>query len=192
MLNINLLPPEYKKEIEYSKDNKGKVRKIGNVLLMLFMSLLLAVSGLYMLNLKANDSQVEIDSLNKEIAPLEKVEAEAKTFNDRLDTLKEIINGHLYWTKIYDQINGAKPAGVRVTRYSLSADPKKEQLLNGFAPTLDDIAAFRNRLEKANLVKAASLKTASYGELANQRGYLFSFGLTLEKNALLAKAGEKK
>jgi hypothetical protein len=181
MLNINLLPPAYKKEIADSKDNKSKAKILFYLVVFLIVLAILSFFKITTLKEKTDEVSLLIKSTKAEIEINEPIEKEFKSLNLRIAQLKKIIGSQFFPSKLYYEIGKNKPAGVAIKDINIENDPKKEQTITGESISLDLIAEFKENLENSDLVNSAKIK---YLVLTDKKIYAFEIKLALEKGAL--------
>ena len=101
MVDVNLLPAEYKKRKEALKTIFSKT---GGVVLILVILSLLLYGGLLFYQSKLKE---DLNAIKEEIAALdlkrdEKMEKAIVDLDEKLGVLKELFEDHLYWSKLFD------------------------------------------------------------------------------------------
>jgi len=136
MLSVNLLPPQYKKEVELSKDNRKKLSKIFiSTVILVFVLALSGGSYLYF-NQIVREKTDAISKLDPQINDLGKTEKKFTSLQGRIELLKTLVNDHLYWNDLYETIYASLPTDVKFNQIILNSDLKKSQQITGISPDL--------------------------------------------------------
>lgn len=157
MLNINLLPPAYKKEIAASKDNIKKVRALLAIICILLFAIIMSYFQLTVMHAKTEEKDSMLQQAEKQIKENEPIEKEFNNLSSRITQLKKIASDQVFPTKLYYEIGAVKPIGLVIKNLSIESDPKKEQIISGEANNLDLIAQFRDELEESELISTANI-----------------------------------
>jgi len=181
MLNINLLPPHYKKEIAASKDNTNKVKILIILISLLFATMILNYFLTTFLNTNIIHKILFTNKIQHQLEINEPIEQEFKNFNSRISQLKKILNSKVFPTNLYYEIGKLKPKGITIKVLTIESDPKKKQIIVGETTNLDSIAEFKNNLINSNSILAAEIK---YITLNDNKFYIFEIELMIEKGAL--------
>ncbi|KKR29275.1 MAG: hypothetical protein UT60_C0004G0012 [candidate division CPR2 bacterium GW2011_GWD2_39_7] len=185
MLSVNLLPPQYKKEVELSKDNRKKLSKIFiSTVILVFVLALSGGSYLYF-NQIVREKTDAISKLDPQINDLGKTEKKFTSLQGRIELLKTLVNDHLYWNDLYETIYASLPTDVKFNQIILNSDLKKSQQITGISPDLERIATFRETSE-------VKIETISYSDNTNDKGYSFKINFKLSKEAFaMQKEGNR-
>ncbi|HBG81736.1 TPA: hypothetical protein DDW69_02730 [candidate division CPR2 bacterium] len=192
MLSVNLLPPQYKKEVELSKDNRKKLSKIFiSTVILVFVLALSGGSYLYF-NQIVREKTDAISKLDPQINDLGKTEKKFTSLQGRIELLKTLVNDHLYWNDLYETIYASLPTDVKFNQIILNSDLKKSQQITGISPDLERIATFRETLENNNFMSEVKIETISYSDNTNDKGYSFKINFKLSKEAFaMQKEGNR-
>ena len=142
MLDINLIPTDYKKQIIFARDNRQKVKMLNLSLLLLVLSAGLYLSGNNYFDIKTEEKTIEIAKIDPSINKLKPIEKKYKALNSRVEVLKTIVKSHLYWPEIRDEIISVLPENTVVQGLILNSDPKKGQQITGKSKDLETIAKY--------------------------------------------------
>ncbi|KKQ94960.1 MAG: hypothetical protein UT66_C0016G0007 [candidate division CPR2 bacterium GW2011_GWC1_39_9] len=198
MLDINLIPTDYKKQIIFARDNRQKVKMLNLSLLLLVLSAGLYLSGNNYFDIKTEEKTIEIAKIDPSINKLKPIEKKYKALNSRVEVLKTIVKSHLYWTEIRDEIISVLPENTVVQGLILNSDPKKGQQITGKSKDLETIAKYRNNLENLPSVKDVKINSAKLSEnldstdTSGGQAYDYKLSFTLDGAAFNSTGGEQK
>ncbi|OIP25483.1 hypothetical protein AUK11_00205 [bacterium CG2_30_37_16] len=198
MLDINLIPTDYKKQIMFARDNRQKVKMLNLSLLLLALSIGLYLAGNNYFDIKIVEKTIEVAKIDPAINKLKPIEKKYKTLNSRVEVLKTIVKSHLYWTEIRDEVISVLPEYTTVQGLTLNSDPKKEQQITGQSKDLETVAKYRNNLENLPAIKDVKINSGKLSGDQDTTGvmgdqiYDYKLSFTLDSAAFKSTNGEKK
>ncbi len=161
MIKLNLLPPEIKEEILYSKKNA----KIYNSLIELlggFIILLIFIGTVWFVSYSTKRVLVFSKTVaEKQAASWGGVEKDAKDFSNRLVLVEKINKDKINWKIFFEEISKSTPNNVKLTSYDIVSSNKSRVNFNGFATSSTDISRFRELLSKSAIFEFVDIENMS-------------------------------
>jgi len=182
MFSLNLLPPEIKEEIAFSKKNAKLVRYLGfslsGVILIFafFFGLGLAINN------ERNIYEVQKASSARIIEADKKMQENAKDLSDRLALIKKLQNGRPDWTTIFQTLSDNTPTGVQLDGIDISTLKNSRAKITGIAKSDRDIVLFKDLLSQTKVflyVDIENIAQASDPTGKNQPTESFMISLSL-------------
>lgn len=126
VLDVNLIPEELNKHPELEI---GKKLFASGIVVAIFSSLIAAgYFGIiwYQLNLsrEAEKIEKEVQVVNQQIKELEVNGEEAREFQEYLALVKQILEGHIYWSKFFEKFEEHTSKEVYFTNFSMAGTEK--------------------------------------------------------------------
>jgi hypothetical protein len=163
---MNLIHEDYKNVLHAQFNIRIKM-----LLLILFIFLILFGSGFVFLNLHKINLVKEYSSIkenvtetNSSIDNLNTEQMQTSLIRIRLEKISEMLDAHLYWTKLFDYLEHNTVSGVYYTDFV--AEEGKSLSLLARAPTYRDLATQLVLLENADFVESVDI---SGGNLVNSQ-----------------------
>lgn len=156
---INLLPPDFKEQVAYSKRNALLVRY---VILVVIVAAALSgglVAARYYLDAQITASDVRLAARQKEIQPYKGVEAQAKIVNGRLAAVQDIQKSQTHFSLLLSDLAKATPQGVQLTGISLTGDDKKPVRVQAKAVDYKTALSFRDSIVQSPRIGAADIES---------------------------------
>lgn len=182
MATINLLPPEFKENIYYSKKNIQAIRKLWIVFIAISI-LGLTFFALYKF-LSADLYTIKKDVIFAEgnIASYGDLEKDAKKLSEHLSTIEKIQNDYPYFSKILSEITSLLPKNSNLTYIKLFKNTKDRVSITGLAENKRAVAIFREALENSSLFSDVDIEAITVDVQTTKEK--FTISLTLEKDSL--------
>lgn len=173
MINLNLLPPEEKRESELIKAGFN----LRGFIFCFFVSFLIFV--IFLTNtllclsilLKAQDELVEIRQNDKKTQYLLEMENKIKEINLGMERIIQKQKELFLWTPLLEEMTKIVPQGVVLTGISYSPSNKRISL-NGLADNRENVLLFQKALEKS---KSCADIEAPLSNLLKQKEINFTF-----------------
>lgn len=189
MVDINLIPKEYKKR---GISLAGIFSKAGGITLGLLILSLLVYGGLFFYEKKfVNESK----NIQEEIINLESKRDSAKEklivdTDKKLDVVKDLFKNHFYWSKLFSKIEELIEANVYFSesKFSFAAD-KTSVVLVGSARTYTALAQQMVSFDGDPLVEKVEVADIALDETG---GIRFNLSIIFSKNILLNATEENK
>jgi Tfp pilus assembly protein PilN len=158
---INLLPPQIKEQITYSKRNAIIVHYLW--LAAFTMIVLGGVFGGSYWYLQGRIASAEQAVAQKEtsIAGFKGLESKVKTLNSRLSTIKAIQSQQAKFSQVLTDVAKAMPAGASLNNINLSGDASKPVTIDATADSYATAVALRDTLAASPRIAAADLQTVN-------------------------------
>lgn len=175
---INLLPPKFKREKRIQK-----TAKIIFVFLTVICFVILILTG----GLFAADyfTQKDIQKSKSKIAEqkrifkrYEEIENNVNDFNSKLTKIQSIESQKISWSSILLNLSSSTPTNVQIKTFS-AADNNKRITITGYAETRNDIAVFKEKLEKSEYFKNVTFSSSVHNE--ENKNFSFNISCELEK-----------
>ena len=120
MLNLNLLPPAYKKELRIERINRQVIYYGSSILsILIIFACLLGLINLFLFwqtkSLRKQISQIEAHLQIKQVQELEK---SIRVFNQALINLAELQASQIAYSTILTQLTRLIPAGLQIQSFS--------------------------------------------------------------------------
>lgn len=153
---INLLPPQYKKEL--SREEDWKLVVISGIFILIFLTSLILILfsvKIYVLG-KLDSTEILVDLREKDFqAPeLKGLREKVATVNQNLIKLNSFYQEETNFTTILEKISKTVPPEMYLTSFSVASQPKavKKGLmkcsLSGYSPTRQALFGLKANLEK--------------------------------------------
>jgi Tfp pilus assembly protein PilN len=186
MINVNLLPPEIKGQINQTKKNLSLLKIVGKVSLLFFTYSVVAV-GFY-LYFDASLSSIISEYNNKEgqIKEYGALEEIAKKVVERINTIKQIQDNTNAWSGLIDEITKVVPNGVSLKNIKIDSSSKNRNTITGNAISKTDVATLRDAMEKSTKFQYVDIESSTTTEDLSAKTEFESFTISfaLEKGAL--------
>lgn len=162
---INLLPPEYKKQIRAAQTNTLLLRYIITSI-MLALLLLGIIVGVYVIMSNSKKSAEEtIRDSQARSASYQKIDKEATEFSKNLQTAKTILGKEVRYSKIAVKIAQALPSGVVLENLQLDAKTfGQPTVFNAKGKNYNDAIRLKTAFEKSDLFEDVHLQSITSGE----------------------------
>jgi Tfp pilus assembly protein PilN len=156
---INLLPPDIKEQIRYSRRN----RLLRNYLIMsVSVTAVLAgalLGGRLYLNQQVSDAQSRIADKNLQIASYKKVEDDAKKINARLSAIQSIQKSQTKFSVLLDDLAQNLPQGSSISSLTLTGDEQKPVRMMVNAVDYGTATSVRDSITKSKRISAADIES---------------------------------
>lgn len=185
MPEVSLLPKEY--AIKSEPTPKGL--KMFTVFSYLFLFVVLSIwGGLYFYKMQISD---QINKINEEITGIKSTSLKGrdeevqkiKEASEKLGEFKDILDGHIYTTNIFKQLEGITLKTVYFSKFDL--DVKKGALT--LAGISDSYETFAKQFSKLETEKSIARDVSIDSVALTREGVEFSFKMLLFNNVLLKK-----
>lgn len=182
MVDINLIPREYKEKRERFKvifSKAGGIALILLILSLLFYGGLLFYQGKLQENL--NNIKEEINLLNQKRDP--ETEKAIINLDKNLEILKELFEGHFYWSEVFTRIESLTVPEVYLSKAKLAFLPDEVSIIfSGNALTYTNIARQIVSFQEDPLVVGVKVGNISLGA---EGGVTFDLSVIFSKDVLL-------
>lgn len=150
MINLNLLPPQQKKEIELANFNRLIVSLGAWLLSILVIFSLLLASAYFCLYifLKAQNSLIEEKQHDKENQHLTEIEKSIQQANQQIEKVSAKGKDLIIWTPLLEELSKIVPSGIYLKNFS-SQTGTYRITISGWANTRDTLLAFEKALKES-------------------------------------------
>lgn len=181
-LDVNLIPEELAKKPEIKLSKKLFISG-----LIIFISILLIVGGYlgisyyqFKITEQIEELEVKIANLNKQIAQYEEGKSAALALQQRLETLRQLLDNHVYWTQFFDLLEKYTISEVYYTNFSMAGKDKLSISAVGkdYNSVAKQLLVFQNAVD---FVANVRIDAASAEVNQDEGGYAgVSFSINLE------------
>jgi Tfp pilus assembly protein PilN len=176
MIKLNLLPPEIKEEISYSKKN-AKIYTALIEFLGGFLILAIFIGTVWFVSFSTKRVLVFSKAVaEKQAAAWGDAEKDAKDFSDRLLLVERINKDKINWKIFFEEISKSTPSNVKLTSYDVITSNKSRVNFSGFASSSTDVSRFRELISKSGIfefVDIESMSSATDPADSTRRGLTF-------------------
>lgn len=186
MSKINLLPPEYKLEIQQAKENKSLRRFLLKTLLLILVVTGLFFGEYFVLNFLLEASSKELQQRESGLEVYGNLENDAKKIAAGLNTINLIDKNSPQWSGIIEEIQNIMPQGVYLTNVKMDSSRKIRNTINGIAATKKEVAALRDLMEDSKKFDYVDIESSSTvtDPKTKRETESFSISFSIEKGAL--------
>jgi len=184
MIRLNLLPPELKENIEYSKKNARLYQMFLKTLAgfaVLAGLMVIVGSVVYYREIGATE---EREVAKNQLAAWSNVEKDAKDFSERLTLISTLKKDDLSWSLIFSEMASSTPPNIRLASYDFNNNVKERVTITGYAVSNADIGKYRELLSSSKLFKFVDIESITQGNdpaAANTKALLFKISLNLDQ-----------
>ena len=188
MTRLNLLPPEVKENIAYSKKNAA-LANLFKKMIACFVALIVFIGVVgYIVYTNQQIAKSEEGNAQAQLTTWSKTEVSAKDFADRLNLVDKIRGGKIDWTLVFTEIAKSTPANVRLSSFDFTNNSKDRVSFSGFAVSNADIGTFRELLAKSPLFQYVDIESVSAStDPFDSSKNVLSFKITMNLNLNEAK-----
>jgi Tfp pilus assembly protein PilN len=187
MTRLNLLPPDIKTSIEYSKKN-ASIANLFTKLVACFVALITFIGVIgYTVYENQQVAKEERGAAESQHASWNNTEKDAKDFADRLNLVDKIQSDKIDWQLVFSELASSTPPNVKLSSYDFTDNSKSRVSLTGFALSNTDIGTFRELLSKAKLFQYVDIENVAAATDPVTGANVLSFKITLSLNQTEAK-----
>jgi type IV pilus assembly protein PilN len=184
-IQINLLPPEYRKQ---SKDFTWITdRRV----IWPTVALIVTIVCVYMLSLFINDSvtnlQNEVDRVKAEVererpllSKISDLEQKQAIVNTKINALKSIQVSKKRWVVLFENVSSVLPPNMWLTSLNQTAENNME--MKGLTFDFSEVAEYMVKLEKQASVEKVTLVTISTTKVEGEEAYDFLIKVVLKND----------
>lgn len=180
MYSLNLLPPQIKQEINFSKKNAKIIKYLTTSLSVLVITLSLFVGLALAIYNEKNIAELEKTSARESIELKKEVQEKANDFSDRLSLIKKLKAARTDWNAILAALAENTPTGIQIESVTFTTKEKTRAKISGFARSDQDVALFKDLLAEAEYFSYVDIESVSEsGKPAAGGGSSKSFSISL-------------
>jgi Tfp pilus assembly protein PilN len=186
MINVNLLPPEIKAEIAQSKRNRKMLGYFRTTLLILVLAALPIATSWYFLNQQIKASETLLSKSKERMAFYEAGAAKAAKVNQKVNTIKKILDANYKWSGLIMEIQSVTPDSVTLSNIKIDPSPKNRNVISGTAATKKAVAELRDLMEQSEKFDYVDIESSVVGTdpTTRKEGELFTITFSLKPGAL--------
>lgn len=184
MIRLNLLPPELKENIEYSKRNADLYQMLLKILAgfaILAGFMVIVGSMVYFGKIGATDN---LEVAKSQSAAWSTTEKDAKDFADRLSLISKLKNEDLNWPLIFGEMAKSTPPNIRLASYDFTGNSKARVTITGYALSNTDIGKYRELLSASKVFNYVDIESITQGSDpidSTVKALLFKISLNLDQ-----------
>ncbi|NUM25535.1 MAG: hypothetical protein HUU49_02805 [Candidatus Buchananbacteria bacterium] len=188
-LDVNLIPEELSKHPELELP-----RKLTMSAILIFVVVLLVVGAYfsitwYQFNItkQINDFETEISNLDKQITSAQASKDAALDLQQRLKTVKDLLDNHVYWTKFFALLEKNTVDEVYFTNFAMTGQDKLVLAAVGkdYESVARQLVAFQEATDFVKSVRIDSASTEFDFETGDNFGVNFNINLEFQPGVFL-------
>jgi Tfp pilus assembly protein PilN len=183
MTRLNLLPPEYRVDIETSKKNAALYQNLIKVIAGLVLAgAFMGVIGYIVWN-NQSVAQASRDDAYDQVSAFTAVQNTARDLNSRLSLIQKLRDDRIDWAKVFSEITKSTPANVRLTDIDFTNASTDRIAFSGFALSNTDVGSFRELLSNSTLFKFVDIESVTAGNdpsNSSRSGVNFVLSMTMD------------
>ena len=163
---INLLPPETKAKRYYGHRNKSLINSI--IFVVIGIAIISALFGVSYMSLSKTRESIEnsIASKQSEIADLEKLNKEAQSISDTINTAGKLMSKQGVFVDIIKKIGSAMPSGASLSHLNLSIDALNKPFeIQAFITNENQASVLQKILVSSGVFEAADIQEVHTSKL---------------------------
>lgn len=180
MINLNLLPPEEKREILIKKRlTLVLIFETSALLFLVSISLIFLATKIYLLG-EIDTQKIMVAAKEKEInsSAIGDFQQKIKSLNANLGEITSFYRGRVYFVGVLEKVSGLLPSGSYLTDISFRQEAARLKVaISGFAPNRDELLLFKESLEKDSNLTAVNFPPSDW---VNPADINFSFSFEIK------------
>jgi len=185
MIRLNLLPPEIKKELDYSKRNAKIYQNLLRLIAIFFATTVIMGFVWFVVWNNFNNIKRSKEDAEFQHSRLAGIQVTATDINNRINLIGKLRNDRLNWSFIFSEISKSTPPNVRLINYDFTNASKDRVEIVGFALSNADVGNFRELLSQSKIFQYVDIENVSTGADpmgTNNVGVTFKISLNLNVN----------
>lgn len=171
---INLLPPEIKKEAEYSTAQKEVIVYGASLILFGIVAIGIQLLGYVFINQQRNDLKTDLDAKNAQLEDINKSQSDAVRLSADINKVGALLDRQVDFSTLIQEVGAVLPNGTRLNSLSLGVDNTQPISFQFDIDTQEKAAVVRKNLEDSNLFVGADIQNINVRE-TNEDGNAVSF-----------------
>lgn len=149
---INLLPSDIKQEISYARRNAKLVGWVISLLVVIVGVALMSAFGIFYIQKNVTNQQKVANTAKERMASqnVDKVKTDLQTLSNNVNTIVQILNRQLLFSKMFTAIGGVLPKGTALNDITLSSSESALDLNIGASNRETATQAFVNISDPKN------------------------------------------
>jgi Tfp pilus assembly protein PilN len=176
---INLLPPDIKTEVRYSRYNAIVAHYISLVVVVLLVLVGTQLGSLYYLNQRIKTTNDQITATQQQIGGYHNLQTQAATLNTRLAAIQSVQKGQAQFSTLLNELAQYMPVGTAISSITLTGDDTQPVRLSVTAVNYQTALGFRDSIARSPLISAADIEAVNAVTSGNTTTYdvtvVFSF-----------------
>ncbi len=156
---INILPPELKAQINYSKRNSLLLKRLGWVWLVGILLAALVIGSLWYANRQIMNYEQTLAARRGQRADYQAIEVKVQSLQANLGLIEKLLNEKTHYSNLLGDLAAALPTGSYITHMSLTGDDKKPLELAVNVDSFNRAAEVRNGLIGSARIKSADIQS---------------------------------
>lgn len=168
---INLLPPDVKTALRYSRYNAVVMHYLR---LTVMVSLLLAgalLGGRYYLNQQIKTTGDQITATNQQMTKYHNLQTQATALNTRLAAIQTVQKSQAKFSVLLSDLAQYMPVGTEISAITLTGDDKQPVRLSVQATDYKTALGFRDSIARSHRISAADIESISSTAVGNATLY---------------------
>lgn len=180
MIRLNLLPPDLKADLYYSKKNARLYQfLIKLIAYFVFAVALMVIIGFIVYKNKELANEVKTMA-NAQTQVWKEAEDGAKDFAERLNLIEKIRKENIKWNIVFEEIAKSTPANVKLSSFDFTNNSKQRISFSGYALSNTDIGKFRELLSKSSIFEFVDIENISQAnDPSDSSKKVLSFTMTM-------------
>lgn len=165
-INLNLIPPYRKEEMETEKCRNIFFWQIATVFIILFSFGVILASFSYVLGIELKsiaEAPVPKNQLEN-FDELKKYDEEFKEANSQVSILKKMQEEEFFWSNLFLELNDVVPEGISLRSVSTK---KKQVLISGLAGSRDNLVTLKSQLESSKCFENINFPLSNFAAKEN-------------------------
>ncbi len=181
---INLLPPQLKEEIAYSRRNTVLRRYIILSLIVVVLLAGMLVAAGYYLNQQIAAAQQQINQKQQKVASYHQLEQQARTLTARLHAIHAIQGSQTKFSVLLADLAQVMPQGTAIDSITLTGNSSQPVQISVEAVNYQTALGFRDSLTQSKLISAADINSIAPSSSGSGSTYTVSVTLAFNPGAL--------
>jgi Tfp pilus assembly protein PilN len=184
MIRLNLLPPEIKESIEFSKKNASLyqmfLKSLAGFTVLVGVMIIVGATVYY----NETGASDEREVAKNQLAAWDSTEHDAKDFADRLALISKLKKLDLGWPLVFSEMAKSTPPNIRLASYDFTNNATSRVSITGYALSNTDIGKYRELLSGSSLFKYVDIESITQGNdptNSNVKSLLFKISMNLDQ-----------
>lgn len=162
--NINLLPPELKDDVRYSKLNAKMIRYVVLVIILAALIGLSFGAASFKLRQDQADLDSQVSQQEAQLAQFNGLEDKAKQLSARLDSVQLALSSQNHLSSFLTELARLAPSGVYVVGLDIATTPAPSVHFTVFGNSPASLGAYRDLLATSPKIAAVDIQSVAPGQ----------------------------
>ncbi|MEO7617884.1 MAG: hypothetical protein ABIS59_03505 [Candidatus Saccharibacteria bacterium] len=172
---INLLPPDIKTQMKYSRYNRMALGYVKLAILVIVVLSGIFVGTIFYVNRETTQIAASVQERQAELDTKLAFQKEAQDVSDRLQAIKTLDASQTRFSVLLDDLAKYLPQGVSLEGITLTGDDKKPLSIAISGTSYDSILAFRNAVLLSSRIAGADLVSITNSGAGFQGNVVIAF-----------------